>query len=103
MEQLYQAIRHVLPKGPVERSLKFVPFVNRSGKEISEILLNFLQTLNTLSVATNRMEAEQLVRKILWAPGSSYIRPCRDIYYSRKALPTLVVYYSNVTNIFTVH
>lgn len=43
-DQLCLTIRYVLPEGPVERFLTFVPLLNHTGKEIADVVLDFLQT-----------------------------------------------------------
>ena len=42
-DQLSITIRYVLPTGPVERFLGFVPLSSHTGEIIADIILNFLQ------------------------------------------------------------
>jgi hypothetical protein len=42
VDQLTMILRYVLPDGPVERFLQFIPIDNHSGAQIAEVMLDFL-------------------------------------------------------------
>lgn len=46
VDQLCLTIRYVLPEGPVERFLTFVPLLNHTGKGIADLVLSFLESKN---------------------------------------------------------
>lgn len=43
VDQLTIVIRYVLPSGPVERFVEFIPMFGHTGEEMANIVLSFLE------------------------------------------------------------
>ena len=57
VDQLCFTVRYVLPTGPVERFLAFIPMAGHKGTDIAEIIFSFLKEKN-ISIANCRGQSD---------------------------------------------